>query len=153
MKKRPLTRILALEVASVPSWVQELREFAINAGYALTAVPFKERGAIAGEIGVARSCTYDIALLLTDSEAAKTALELLKERRKNFPRTPVLIVTNASTEKVLSDFLDAGASDFIQVPLRDWEVRTRFHRWLANDSTTSAIESLQEEFGFNRVIG
>src|SRR5258707_2428082 len=61
-----------------------------------------------------------------DADAGTQAMREMRAR--NLP-CPILVITDAQSESAVSQLFDAGASDFLPLPLRKWEVLARLAHW------------------------
>jgi DNA-binding NtrC family response regulator len=78
----------------------------------------------------------------------------LRELRSRGPGCPVLVLSDADSEKPLIRLIEAGAADFIPLPLRRAEVLARLKRWgYPPSETQSAADQLTREFALNDIIG
>jgi DNA-binding NtrC family response regulator len=82
------------------------------------------------------------------------ALEPVSRLHNRRIHCPILALTDSQSEDPLMRLLDAGASDFLSLPLRRPEVLARLVRWLREPSEVkSASEALTQEFGLNDIVG
>jgi DNA-binding NtrC family response regulator len=68
--------------------------------------------------------------LATESTDPARGVTAIRELRKYQFHHPILVLTDAQSEQTLTQLIEEGASDFIPLPLRPWEVLARLARWL-----------------------
>ena len=83
-----------------------------------------------------------IALYL---ESRVTGLDILPTLKKNWPFTPILIITDSFATEPLSQAFGLGAADFLHKPLIPGEIHARFNISLAE--TTASADKKNIEFG------
>src|SRR6267378_86592 len=88
------------------------------------------------------------------SADASAGTQAVREMKARNLRCPILVITDAQHESELSDLFDAGASDFLPLPLRKWEVLARLAHWsgiaCGDDSFPAGPVG---EFGFEQIKG
>jgi CheY-like chemotaxis protein/DNA-binding transcriptional ArsR family regulator len=121
-------RILVVDDDAV--FREELADLLRDDGHAVAAAPSAARALVALE-----DQEYD--LILTDLKMPRqSGLELLREARRRWPRTLVVMVTGFATVDSALDAMKAGAFDYIRKPFRIEQVRE-----------TLRLAAQEQEFG------
>src|SRR6185369_12741859 len=95
-----------------------------------------------------------LLVLSIGSSVAEQGSRSLRNLRSRGTRCPILVLTDAQSENALLKFIQAGAVDFLPIPLRRGEVLARLTRCLPPRSETAvASETLAQEFGLAQIIG
>jgi DNA-binding NtrC family response regulator len=80
-----------------------------------------------------------ILVLATASINQTGIVAVLRELRKCHFQLPILILSDTQNEQLLMRLIDEGASDFIPLPLRRWEVLARLAHWFQVRSETKKV--------------
>jgi two-component system response regulator GlrR len=92
----------------------------------------------------------DVLVLATASTDQTQGVAALRELRKGDFRQPILVLTDTQDQEVLIKLIKEGASDFIPLPLRPWEVLARLARWFQAQYEAESIATVlttQENLG------
>jgi two-component system, NtrC family, response regulator GlrR len=103
--------------------------------------------------GVVRFAT-DLLVFVVPLASTDAGCEALRGLRNCGVGCPALVLSDADSEGPLLQLIEAGASDFLALPLRKAEVFARLARWSrAPTEVQSAVELVTHEFALVDIIG
>ena len=84
-------------------------------------------------------------------------MTILKESKRIFPETPVIMITGFSTVESAVEAMKSGAYDYVRKPIDPEELLLIIERSLDNkrliDENRMLKEELSERFGFESIVG
>ena len=76
-----------------------------------------------------------------------SGLPLLTEVRKSLPTTPIVLISGYSTDKTVTDMLNAGAQELVQKPFAIETLAGAIRRAADVEVRTSDASELQKNWG------
>ena len=112
------------------------------------------------EIGYETTVVADQESALSALEASSVAviimgldLDALRRLQGDFPMIPVLVVGQAEGSAEAIEVIQAGAFDFLPLPLEDTELESLLLEAVANGSSNEVFETGLQEYGEGELVG
>jgi len=92
-----------------------------------------------------RSPSYDPIAIFVDVHLSydECGLDAIPHLRKNWPYTPIIVITSDPSDILVSQALATGANDFIRKPINAQELNARLHARIAEMSTRQNIDEIK----------
>ncbi len=107
------------------------------------SVPFQTLSTLLPSLGRLKPLACFVDIHLGNDGPGESGLEVIPILRRQWPQTPILVMTSDSTAEAIEGALAAGADDFLRKPIHSKELRARLQARLEEKARLHVRETLR----------